>query len=95
MIFRWLKNYRKAVFAEVEERMKYFGNQAYSATRAEAREARKRGDSKRERFLGRVAVEIAKYTDHEIGFDTATRMIEAQEPYEPSPIVRPKGSTLH
>jgi len=76
--------------------MEYWGNEAYRATRAEAREARKRGDRKRDRFLGRVALEIAKRTDFEPGLDTATRYLEEQAPYEPGPaIARPNDATLH
>lgn len=56
--------------------MEYFGNQAYSATRVEAREARKKGDRKRDKFLSKVALEIAKRTDIEPGLDTATRYLE-------------------
>ena len=97
-MFWWLPKYRRAVLAEADERMEYFGNQAYAATRADAREARKRGDKNRDVFLGRVALEIAKRTDFEPGLATATRMIEAQEPYKPGPAIhheRPKGETLH
>lgn len=96
MIFSWLKIYRQAVLAEADERMEYFGNQAYSATRAEAREARKQGDRKRDKFLSKVALEIAKRTDFEPGLDTATRYLENQAPYDAGPpVARLKDTTLH
>lgn len=95
-MFWWLRKYRCAVLAEADERMEYFGNKAYSATRTEAREARKCGDRKLEKFLSRVSLEIAKRTDFEPGLDTATRLLEDQTPYDAGPpIVRSKDVTLH
>lgn len=95
-MFGWLKNYRSAVLAEADERMEYFGNQAYSATRAEAREARKQRDRKRDKFLSKVALEIAKRTDFEPGLDTATRYLDDQAPYDLGPpVARSKDVTLH
>jgi len=95
-VFWWLPHKRRAVLAEADERMEYFGNEAYRATRAEAREARKRGDKKRDLFLGRVALEIAKRTDFEPGLDTATRYLEEQASYDHGPaLARPNDTTLH
>lgn len=95
-MFSWLKKYRLAVLAEADERMEYFGNQAYSATRAEAREARKQGDRKRDKFLSKVALEIAKRTEFEPGLDTATRYLDEQAPYDSGPsVARHKDVTLH
>lgn len=97
-MFNWFRRKREIVRAEADERMEYFGNQAYSATRTEAREARKRGDRKREKFLSCVALEIAKRTDFEPGLDTATRMIETQASYDSGPAIHNERSiseTLH
>lgn len=98
-MFWWLPVNRQKILADADERMEYFGNQAYKATRAEAREARKRGDRKREKFLSKVALEIAKRTDFEPGLDTATRYLETQEPYVvdglPLSQKRPIDTTLH
>lgn len=95
-MFSCLKKYRQAVLAEADERMEYFGNQAYSATREEAREARKQGDRKRDKFLSKIALEIAKRTDFEPGLDTATRYLENQVPYDAGPpVARTKDTTLH
>lgn len=95
-MFWWFPHKRRIILAEADERMEYWGNEAYRATRAEAREARKRGDKKRTKFLSKVALEIAKHTDFEPGLDTATRYLENQESYDPGPaIVRPADATLH
>lgn len=92
----WLKKYRAQIAAEADERMEYFGNQAYSATREEARDARNQGNRKRDKFLSKVALEIAKRTDFEPGLDTATRFLEDQAPYDAGPpVARSKDATLH
>lgn len=95
-MFWWLPKYRRVVLAEADERMEYWGNQAYRTTRAEARETRKSGDSKREKFLSHVALEIAKRTDFEPGLDTATRYLEDQAHYEHGPsFIHKSGVMLH
>lgn len=98
-MFRWLKRRRELIAAEADELMEAYGNGAYWKARAEAREARKRGDHARDKFLSKVCVEIAKRTDFEIGLDTATRYLDdKQTPYDPGPglvINRPPGTTVH
>ena len=98
-MFKWLKRRRELIAAEADEFMEAYGNEAYFKARAEAREARKRGDYLREKFLAKVCLEIAKRTDFDIGIDTATRYLEEpQAPYDPGPGIvyrRPNGTTLH
>lgn len=98
-MLKWLRKRRALIAAEADEFMEAYGNGAYWKARAEAREARKRGDYIREKFLAKVCIEIAKRTDFDIGLDTATRYLEKQEPYvvDGAPLVRkrPDGVTLH
>lgn len=98
-MFSWFERRRELIAAEADEFMEAYDNDAYWKARAEARDARKRGDYMREKFLARVCLEIAKRTGFEIGLDTATRYLEEkQAPYDPgSGIVlrRPHGETLH
>lgn len=95
----WLRKRGELIAAEADEFMESYGNDAYSKAREEAREARKKGDNLREKFLAKVCIEIAKRTDFEIGLDTATRYLEEkQAPYDPGPGVarkRPDDATLH
>jgi hypothetical protein len=98
-MLKWLRKRRELIAAEADEFMEAYGNGAYWKARAEAREARKKGDRIGEKFLAKVCIEIAKRTDFEIGLDTATRYLEHQEPYivDGPPLVRkrPDGATLH
>lgn len=98
-MLKWLRQRRELIAAEADEFMETYGNEAYFKARAEAREARKKGDYLREKFLAKVCIEIAKRTDFDIGLDTATRYLEEpQTPYDSGPGIvhrRPDGSTLH
>lgn len=94
----WLRKYRERVKAEADEFLESFGDLAYAEARLAARQARRRGDTKREKFLRRVCTEVAKRTDFEIGLDTATRYLEKQMPYDAGPGIvrqRPHDATLH
>jgi hypothetical protein len=98
-MLRWFRKRRELILGEADEFMEAYGDGAYWKARAEAREARKRGDYIREKFLAKVCIEIAKRTDFEIGLDTATRYLEEkQAPYDPGLGVvhkRPDDVTLH
>jgi hypothetical protein len=99
-MLKWLKRRRELIAAKADEFMEAYGNGAYWKARAEAREARKKGDRIREKFLAKVCIEIAKRTDFEIGLDTATRYLEEekQASYDPGPGIvhkRPDDATLH
>ncbi len=98
-MLKWLRKRRELIAAEADEFMETYGNEAYFKAREETREARKKGDHLREKFLAKVCIEIAKRTDFEIGQDTATRYLEEpQAPYDPGPGIvhkRPDGTTLH
>lgn len=92
----WLRKYRERIAAEADEFMESFGQNAYAEVRKEMRKARECGDTQREKFFSKVAVEIATRTDIEIGLDTATRYVEKQAPYDTGPpFVRKPGVTLH
>lgn len=99
-MLKWLRRRRELIAAEADEFMESYGNNAYWKAREAAREARKKGDYIREKFLAKVCIEIAKRTDFEIGLDTATRYLEEekQAPYDPGPGTvrkRPDDVTLH
>lgn len=95
-MFGSLKKYRQAVLGEADEFMELYGDHAYIEARKAMRAARGRGDGRQEKFFTRVAIEIAKRTEIEIGLDTATRYVEEQAPYEPGPgFVRKPDATLH
>lgn len=98
-MFAWFRKRRELIVAEADEFMETYGNDAYFKAREEAREARKKGDYIREKFLAKVCIEIAKRTDFEVGLDTATRYLEEkQASYEPGPGIvhkRPDDMTLH
>ena len=98
-MFKWLKRSRELILAEADEFMEAYGNKAYWKIREEQREARKNSDRIREKFLGKVALEVAKRTDFAVGLDTATRYLEEkQTPYDFGPgrvIGRPANTTLH
>jgi len=98
-MLKWLRRRRELIAAEADEFMEAYGNEAYFKARAEARDARRKGDRIREKFLAKVCIEIAKRTDFTIGLDTATRYLEEpQAPYDPGPGIvhkRPDDTTLH
>lgn len=76
--------------------MEFYGDQAYAEARKAIRAARGRGDGRQEKFYARVALEIAKRTEIEIGFDTATRYVEEQAPYDHGLAgVRSRNEKLH
>ena len=92
----WFKRRREVIAAEADELMEAYGNNAYSEARKIARAAREKGDHRIGRFYGSVAQVIAKRTDFEIGFDTATRYLDEQRPYDHGPsFTRKPGVTLH
>lgn len=97
-MFGWLLKYRERVKCEADEFMESFGDGAYSEARKEMRMARERGEVKQEKFFSRVALEISKRTDIEVGLDAATRLAENQTPYDAGPGIvrkRPDDATLH
>ena len=98
-MLKWLRRRRELIAAEADEFMEAYGNEAYFRARAEARDARRKGDYLKGKFLTKVCIEIAKRTDFEIGLDTATRYLkEPQASYDPGPGIvhkRPGDTTLH
>ena len=99
-MFVWFRKRHEIISAEADEFMEAYGNGAYWKAREVARDARRAGDHRIDRFYSAVAKEIAKRTDFEIGCDTATRYLEddKQASYDPGPgrlIVRPPYVTLH
>jgi hypothetical protein len=98
MMFSFFKKYRERVAAQAGEFMETFGDKAYFVARKAMRAARERGDREEEKFLARVSVILAKRIDHDIGLDTATRLLESRVPYDPGPglvIRHSEDDTLH
>lgn len=77
-MFRWFQRRQHELLAEADKFMELYGNAAYRAAVSQALEAHKRGETKREKLLAQVALEIAKRADFEIGLDPAMRYTDKQ-----------------
>ena len=94
----WWPPYRRRALAEADEYLESFGERAYEACRTDGRNAELAGNHKRARFLGAVRWILAKKLKRDMKLDTATSLVERQEPYDHGPgyvAHRPKDSTLH
>jgi hypothetical protein len=68
--------YRKAVRDEAALLIQDHGADAYAMARSAMREARRRRNGRLERFLAKVALEVARLKGREVGLDTANRYLE-------------------
>jgi hypothetical protein len=68
--------YRKAVRDEAALLIQDYGASAYDTARAAMREAHRRRNDRREQFMAKVALEVARRKDRKVGMDTATRYLE-------------------
>ena len=83
MLRRFLQARREArdrVQRDAKDLLTFMGEPAYFEARERARSARKKADRTEDRHWGRVAVEIARRTDHRIGEKAADRYERPQEP---------------
>jgi hypothetical protein len=82
MWFRRWRIYREFVQSEAFALLQTHGDeQAYRVARSLMRLARAKGDRKTPKHFSRVALEIARLTNREIGLDTATRYLRNYHHY--------------